>query len=111
MAAPDPDGDGVAGEKLILILFLILAASVVLVFAIFRAFVAAEEVREEIPMLIARNLYLPVVATSILVSIDAARHKRRWWVYFVTAPVPVVNVVLAVLWLAKWRRDGGPMGL
>lgn len=100
---------GRPGHQVVLGLFAVLALCTVFVFTVFAAMVRPED-RDWLPELTARYLYMPVVATSILVSIDAYRRERSgWWVYLVTAPVPVVNVVLAALWILNWRH-GGPVG-
>lgn len=79
--------------------------SVVAVFSAFSFYVKEGELRAKLVLVVLRNLYLPVVATSVLVAIDAWRRGRTgWWLYFVTAPVPGLNVALAVLWLRRWRQ-------
>lgn len=99
-----------AGHRVVLVLFFILALCVIAVLTVFGAH-SPESVQDEIPVLIARNLYIPVVATSLLVAIDARRRGRSgWWVYLATAPVPVVNVALAVAWLMRWRDRPRPVG-
>lgn len=93
------------GHQVVLGLFVVLGLCVVTIFTIFALAVRPED-REWVPELTARYLYMPVVATSILVAIDAWRAgRRRWWVFLVTAPVPVINVVLAAMWLLRWRAD------
>ncbi len=91
---------------MVLGLFLILAVCVVIIFTLFGLMVRPED-REWVPTLTFRYLYMPVVATSLLVSIDAYRAKWHapygWLLFFFTAPVPIVNIVLAAVWLLKWR--------
>lgn len=104
----EPGGEH-GGERVVLTLFAILAACVVVVFTVFSFYLREGELRAKMVPIVLRNLYLPVVATSLLVSIDAWRRGRSgWWVYFVTAPVPGVNVALAVLWLRRWRDAPRP---
>ncbi len=99
----------IPGHRLVLGLFVILAICVATMFTLFALSVRPED-REWLPTMLFRYLYMPVVATSLIVSIDAKRRARTgWWLYLVTAPVPGLNMVLAALWLLKWRH-GDPVG-
>lgn len=104
-ASPPLDSRERPGHQVVLGLFLVLALSVVFVFSVFAAAVRPED-REWVPELTARYLYMPVVATGLLIATDAYRLGwRRWWLFILTAPVPGVNVVLAALWLLRWRHE------
>jgi hypothetical protein len=71
-----------SGEKVILILFAVLALSVVVVFALFSFFLPDPELRRPVSLLALRYIYIPVIATTILVGIDAWRRQRSgWWLY------------------------------
>lgn len=97
-----------SGSRVVLTLFVILAACVVFIFTVFAAAVRPED-RHWLPELTFRYLYMPVVATSLLVSIDAWRlgwrAPRGWLLFFLTAPVPLLNIVLAATWMIKWRAS------
>lgn len=96
------------GVRVVLLLFVVLALSVVGAFALFYGSTRPEDRAFIVPVVL-RDLYLPVVATSLLVAIDARARKRSgWWVYLVTAPVPGINVALAAAWLLRWRRAEAP---
>ncbi len=98
----------IPGHRLVLGLFVILALCVAAMFVVFAWSVRPED-RAWLPKMLFRYLYMPVVATSLIVSIDAKRLGRsRWWMLLVTAPVPVLNMVLAALWLLKWRHAQTP---
>lgn len=103
---PSSPGDraGVDGAHVVLWLFLILAVSVVVVFAFFYADTRPEDRGFIVPAVL-RDLYLPVVATGLLVAIDArSRGRSGWWLYLLASPVPGVNVALSAAWLLRWRR-------
>lgn len=101
--------EGLDGPRVVLGLFVFLAACVVFIFTVFSLAVRPED-REWVPQLTFRYLYMPVVATGFLVAIDAYRLQRKgWWVYLLMAPVPFVNIVLDALWIMKWRH-GEPVG-
>ena len=91
-------------------LFGILAASVVVAFAVFWEFTRQEDRAFILPAVL-RDLYLPVVAWGLLTAIDARRRGRSgWWLYLLAAPVPGLNVVLCVQWLRRWRGSGPRVG-
>jgi len=98
-----------SGERVILLLFLVLGLSVVAVFTGFSFYLEERELKLKLIPIVLRNLYLPVVGTSALVAVDAWRRGRSgWWVYLLTAPVPGLNIALAVQWLRKWRDAPRP---
>ncbi len=101
---PDFAGPEVSGSRVVLTLFVILAACVVFTFTAFALAVRPED-RHWLPELTFRYLYMPVVATSLLVAIDAWRvgwnAPRGWLLFFFTAPIPLVNIVLAAWWMLK----------
>ncbi len=106
-SSPSPfEGPEVSGSRVVLTLFGILAACVVFVFTVFALAVRPED-RHWLPELTFRYLYMPVVATSLLVAVDAYRvgwhAPRGWWLFFFTAPVPLLNILLASVWLLRWR--------
>ena len=99
---------GTDGVRVVLLLFVVLALGVVGAFALFYGSTRPAD-RDFIVPVVLRDLYLPVVATGLLVAIDArGRGRSGWWLYLVAAPVPVVNVVLAAAWLLRWRRAEAP---
>ncbi len=88
--------------------FVILAICVAVMFVVFAYSVRPED-RDWLPKMLFRYLYMPVVATSLIVSIDAKRLGReRWWMFLVTAPVPLLNMAMAAMWLLKWRHAPAP---
>jgi len=99
-----------SGTFVVLVLFAVLAVSVVATFALFSTSTRPED-RGFITEVVLRDLYLPVVAWGLLTAIDAKRLGRSgWWIYLIMAPVPVVNVVLDVQWLRRWRRQPRDFG-
>ncbi len=91
-------------------LFLILALAVAGAFLLFRAD-TDPAYQDDVMQAALRDLYIPVVAWGLLTAIDAYRQGRSgWWIYLVASPVPVVNVLLNVQWLRRWRREPKPMG-
>lgn len=106
----DPDAGGVSGEQFVLALFAVLALGVIVAFALFYPSTRPEDRAFIVPATL-RDLYIPVVAWGLLTAIDAKRKERSgWWIYLVASPVPLVNIVLSVQWLRKWRRKPGRMG-
>ena len=103
-AAPPDVSGGVDGVRVVLWLFVVLAVSVVVAFAFFYKDTRPEDRGFIIPAVL-RDLYLPVVATGLLVAIDARQRGRSgWWWYLLCSPVPGVNVALSAAWLLRWRR-------
>ena len=106
----DPDAGGVSGEQFVLALFAVLALGVIVAFALFYPSTRPEDRAFIVPATL-RDLYIPVVAWGLLTAIDAKRKERSgWWIYLVASPVPLLNIVLSVQWLRKWRRKPGRMG-
>ena len=107
---PSSDPPGVSGEKFVLALFAVLALGVIGAFALFYPSTRPEDRAFIVPATL-RDLYLPIVAWGLLTAIDAKRKQRSgWWLYLAMSPVPVVNIVLNVQWLRKWRRSPGRLG-
>lgn len=96
--------EGVDGVRVVLWLFAVLAVSTVVAFAFFYNDTRPEDRGFIVPAVL-RDLYLPVVATGLLVAIDARQRGRSgWWLYLLCSPVPGVNVALSAAWLLRWRR-------
>lgn len=96
--------DGATGHRVVLWLFVALALSVIGAFWLFYGSTRPMDRAFIVPAVL-RDLYLPVVATGILVAIDArSRGRSGWWLYLVTSPIPGVNVALSAAWLLRWRR-------
>jgi hypothetical protein len=101
------DSAGVSGEKVVLWLFVILSLGTIAAFIAFYPSTRPEDRAFIVPATL-RDLYIPVVAWGILTAIDAKRKGRSgWWIYLLMSPVPLVNIVLNVQWLRKWRRNPG----
>lgn len=101
---------GVSGEKVVLWIFVILSIGTILAFAAFYPSTRPED-RDFIVPATLRDLYIPVVAWGMLTAIDANRRGRSgWWIYLVASPVPLVNIVLNVQWLRRWRKQPGRLG-
>ena len=106
----EPEARGVSGEKVVLWLFAVLSLGTILAFALFYPSTRPED-REFIVPATLRDLYIPVVAWGLVTAIDANRkHRSGWWIYAVASPVPLVNIVLNVQWLRRWRKQPRRIG-
>lgn len=106
---PDDSEGGASGERIVLWVLLIISLGVVAAFAIFYGFTKPED-RAFIVPTVSRDLYTPLVVWGLLTTVDAQRKGRSWGLYLLAAPVPLLNIVVGIQWLRRWRKHPRPLG-